>query len=140
MHLLPTSIALVLYAGTALADVSTTVVTMTAAPLPTSTSYLNNQDFQNDMLAATNFYRSEHGVASLTWNTTSAQYAVNWSSKCNFAHSVRFSSFPLFFLFPSHLRQEADCNTGRTNRRESCGRIRERLCVSRRMGTRKRAL
>jgi hypothetical protein len=103
MHLLPTSIALLLCAGTALADVSTMVVTMTAAPLPTSTSYLNNQDFQNDMLAATNFYRSEHGVAPLTWNATSAQYAVDWSSKCNFVHSVRLHRFPSFLPFSSHL-------------------------------------
>jgi len=87
MHLLPTSTALLLSAGTALASVSTIVVTQSAPPAPTSTSYTSDQGFQNDILAATNFYRSEHGVAAVTWNATSAKYAVNWSSKCNFAHS-----------------------------------------------------
>jgi uncharacterized protein YkwD len=88
MHLLPTNIALLLFAHTALADVSTTIVTMTTPPTPTSTSYASDQDFQNAMLAATNFYRSEHNVSAVTWNTTSAKYALNWSSNCNFEHSV----------------------------------------------------
>jgi uncharacterized protein YkwD len=92
MHLLPTSTALLLFASTARASVSTIVVTQSAPPAPTSTSYTSDQDFQNDMLAATNFYRSEHGVAAVTWNATSAKYAVDWSSKCNFAHSVRLLS------------------------------------------------
>jgi hypothetical protein len=88
MHLLPTSIALLLFAHTALADVSTTIVTMTTPPTPTSTSYTSDQDFQNAILAATNFYRSEHNVSAVTWNTTSAKYALDWSSNCNFEHSV----------------------------------------------------
>jgi len=87
MHLLPASLALVLFAGTALAEVSTTIITMTAPPVPASTSYTNDQVFQNDILAATNFYRGEHGVAPLAWNATSAKYAVDWSAKCNFVHS-----------------------------------------------------
>ncbi|KAE9381276.1 PR-1-like protein [Stipitochalara longipes BDJ] len=87
MHFLPTSLVFLLFAGTALAKVSTTIVTMTAPPVPASTSYTSDQDFQNDILAATNFYRSEHGVAPLTWNATSAKYAADWSSNCNFVHS-----------------------------------------------------
>jgi Cysteine-rich secretory protein family len=94
MRLLAKRTMLLLFASTALASVSTAIVTQTAAPMPTSTSYTSDQGFQNDMLAATNFYRSEHGVAALTWNTTSAKYALNWSSKCNFAHSVSLLSFP----------------------------------------------
>jgi len=92
MHLLPSSLVLLLFASTALADVSTTIITMTAPPVPASTSYTNDQTFQNDMLAATNFYRSEHGVAPLAWNATSAKYAVNWSSACNFVHSVSIAA------------------------------------------------
>jgi uncharacterized protein YkwD len=102
MHLLPTSTALLLSAGTALASVSTIVVTQSAPPAPTSTSYTSDQGFQNDILAATNFYRSEHGVAAVTWNTTSAKYAVNWSSKCNFAHSVRLLFLHHTCSFPYH--------------------------------------
>jgi uncharacterized protein YkwD len=99
MHPLVTSIALLLFAHTALADVSTTVVTMTSPSTPTSTSYTSDQDFQNDMLAATNFYRSEHNVTAVTWNTTSAKYALDWSSNCNFEHSVSLQSLnsPLCF-------------------------------------------
>jgi hypothetical protein len=102
MHFLPTSLML-LYAGTAaLASVSTITVSATApVAQPTSTSYTSDSSFQNDMLSATNFYRSEHGVAALTWNATSAKYALNWSSNCNFEHSVCFSSYlsPLPFPF-----------------------------------------
>lgn len=94
MQLLPKSITLLLYAGAALADVTTVAVTVSAPPIPTSTSYTSDQGFQNEMLAATNFYRSEHGVAAVTWNTTSAKYALDWSSNCNFKHSVHLRSFP----------------------------------------------
>jgi len=87
MYLLPTSIALLLYTGSTLASVSTVTVSATAPATPTSTSYTSDSAFQSDMLSATNFYRNEHGVAALTWNATSAKYAANWSSKCNFEHS-----------------------------------------------------
>jgi uncharacterized protein YkwD len=95
MHLLPASIVLLLYAGTALSQTVSTVVVTMAAPQSTSPSYTSDQTFQNDMLAATNFYRSEHGAAALTWNDTSATYAASWSSKCNFVHSVSLSLFAL---------------------------------------------
>jgi hypothetical protein len=109
MYLLPSSILLLLSAPFALTSVSTITVSETAPATPTSTSYTNDQTFQSDMLAATNFYRSEHGVAAVTWNATSAQYALNWSSKCVFKHSVciyLLSSLSVH-LFP-HLDARAD--------------------------------
>jgi len=87
MRFLPTSLVLLLSAGAALASVSTVTVSQTAPATPTSTSYTNDQDFQNAILAATNFYRSEHGTAALKWNDTSAKFALNWSQGCVFQHS-----------------------------------------------------
>jgi len=83
----PTSLMLLISAPLALAAVSTVTVSATSPATPTSTSYTNNQTFENDMLAATNFYRSEQGVAAVTWNDTSAKYAQNWSNGCVFQHS-----------------------------------------------------
>lgn len=39
------------------------------------------------MLAAHNFYRSEHNASALTWNTTSAKYGANWAAQCMFKHT-----------------------------------------------------
>lgn len=141
MHLLATCLTLSLFAGTALASASTVVVTMSAPPAPTSTSYTSDQGFQNDILAATNFYRSEHGVAPVTWNATSAKHALNWSSKCNFEHSVSPLSFQPSHLLTLHSwKQVANSSTGRTNRRKPRSRLRKRQRISRRLGSRTGAL
>jgi len=71
----------------ALAAVSTITVT-SAAPVSTSSSYENDADFQSEILAATNFYRMEQGVAAVTWNQSMATYAQKWSDACVFKHSV----------------------------------------------------
>ena len=131
MHLLPTSLALLLFAHTALADISTTIVTMTTPPTPTSTSYTNDQAFQNAILAATNFYRGEHNVSAVTWNSTSANYALSWSSKCNFDHSVSLPLPlpPLKDVSSTIIGGERliDSGIGRTNgRKPGCG-LRERF-------------
>jgi uncharacterized protein YkwD len=69
---------------------STVMVTVTAPPAPASTSYTDDTIFQNDMLAAHNFYRYEQGVKNITWNATSAKFAANYSLACVFEHSVSF--------------------------------------------------
>ncbi|CAG8950400.1 hypothetical protein HYFRA_00006893 [Hymenoscyphus fraxineus] len=43
--------------------------------------------FQNDVLAAHNFYRKQHGAGDLVWNETSAQFGQKWSEACVFKHS-----------------------------------------------------
>lgn len=65
----------------------TSTITQSATPQATSTSYTSDTQFETDILAAHNFYRSEHNASSLTWNTTSAKTATSWSSGCEFKHS-----------------------------------------------------
>jgi hypothetical protein len=95
MHL-PLSLPLILLLlPSTLAAVSTITVT-SAAPVSTSSSYENDADFQSEILAATNFYRMEQGVAAVTWNASMATYAQKWSDACVFKHSV--CTFPLPLL------------------------------------------
>lgn len=65
----------------------TSTVTQSATPQATSTSYTSDTTFETDILAAHNFYRSEHSASALTWNSTSAKTATSWSSACAFKHS-----------------------------------------------------
>ncbi|TAQ83946.1 hypothetical protein B7494_g7732 [Chlorociboria aeruginascens] len=59
----------------------------TPSAIPTSPSYTSDTSFESSMLEGHNFYRSEHNASALSWNTTSADYAANWASACNFEHS-----------------------------------------------------
>ncbi|KAG9238559.1 CAP domain-containing protein [Amylocarpus encephaloides] len=52
-----------------------------------SNSFTDAQTFQNDILAAHNFYRKQHDAPDLVWNTTSATFATKYSSNCVFEHS-----------------------------------------------------
>lgn len=44
-------------------------------------------DFKGEMVAAHNFFRSQHGVADLTWSDALASKAQNWANGCKFEHS-----------------------------------------------------
>lgn len=81
------NLLLMLLALPATLAISTTIVTVTAPPAPASTSFTDDAQFKNDMLAAHNFYRLEQGVKNLTWNDTSAKVAANYSRACVFEHS-----------------------------------------------------
>ncbi|KAH6671087.1 CAP domain-containing protein [Halenospora varia] len=68
--------------------VSTITLTGSAAvPTVTSTTFIDDKTFKNDMLVAHNFYRAQHGAAALVWNDTSAKYAADWAKGCVFEHS-----------------------------------------------------
>ncbi len=67
--------------------VTVSTITASSTPQPTSSSYTNAATFEKDMLDAHNFYRGEHGVGELKWNTTSATFAASWAKACNFEHS-----------------------------------------------------
>jgi hypothetical protein len=86
--LLPTTLLLLLTTHT-LADAipAISTVTVSTPPTPTSTSYTSDGAFESAMLTAHNFYRTEHNTSSLTWNSTSATYAANWASQCQFKHT-----------------------------------------------------
>ncbi|KAI9814776.1 MAG: hypothetical protein M1827_003042 [Pycnora praestabilis] len=67
---------------------TSTVIVTVPAPSPTnSPSYTSASEFQSDILAAHNFYRSEHNATSLSWNTSLATYGTKWANGCNFKHS-----------------------------------------------------
>ncbi|KAK0534255.1 F-box protein: endocytic membrane traffic, recycling ReCYcling 1 [Tilletia horrida] len=63
-----------------------TTTTVVATPTAVPTADPTNPDEQA-VLDAHNNYRVKHGAPSLTWNATLAQYALNWASKCIWAHS-----------------------------------------------------
>ncbi|KAJ5032323.1 uncharacterized protein L3040_008930 [Drepanopeziza brunnea f. sp. 'multigermtubi'] len=58
-----------------------------AASQAASPSFTDAATFQNDTIAAHNFYREQHGVGDLQWNDTSASFAAEWAAACNFEHS-----------------------------------------------------
>jgi len=93
MHLSPLPAALLLILSAFLEStqaVSTITVTSkpTATPVPsTDSSYTNAATFKADMIAAHNFYRSEHNASALVWNDTSARFGSAWAGKCVFKHT-----------------------------------------------------
>jgi|SRR5690242_1382593 len=54
---------------------------------PISTQYSDDTDFQRAILNATNLYRRQHNASELSWNTTLAEAAQDWSEGCEFEHS-----------------------------------------------------
>ena len=76
----------------------------TASDITAASDYDSDNAFMEAALLTHNFYRTEHGIANLTWNETCADYAEKWSEGCVFEHSVGVpvSSFPyllcIFFL------------------------------------------
>ncbi|KAH8601871.1 CAP domain-containing protein [Bisporella sp. PMI_857] len=62
-------------------------ITVSAAPTPTSPSYLSDTTFQNTILAAHNFYRAQHAAGALTYNSTLAKFAADYAKDCKFKHS-----------------------------------------------------
>jgi len=84
--LLPTSLLLLLTQNV-LSTPAASTITVSSPPAPTSTTYTSDTTFRNSILDAHNFYRDEHNASALTWNTTSAAYALDWASKCQFQHT-----------------------------------------------------
>ena len=64
--------------------------------LPTATS-LDDMSYQDGLEAAvlnsTNYYRSQHQASNLTWDSTLADYAQDYSKNCKWEHSVLGSQF-----------------------------------------------
>lgn len=52
--------------------------------------YTKDDLFEETILNVTNTYRKQHNATALKWNDTLADYAKDWSKKCNFEHSVGF--------------------------------------------------
>ncbi|KAG5965774.1 hypothetical protein E4U57_001603 [Claviceps arundinis] len=60
----------------------TTLLAVTSAS-PTARA---TKDFQSEMLASHNYFRSQHGATPLTWDNTLAQLSQAWANTCIFAH------------------------------------------------------
>lgn len=88
LQLLPAALVLLLFSPLAAADVSTVTQTAVSTPVPTSSQYTSDSDFQSALLTAHNFFRDEHNATALTWNDTSASYGANHAKACIFQHSV----------------------------------------------------
>ncbi|KAG5944940.1 hypothetical protein E4U59_006579 [Claviceps monticola] len=60
----------------------TTLLAVTSA-LPTARV---TKDFQSEMLASHNYFRSQHSADPLTWDAALAQLSQTWANTCIFAH------------------------------------------------------
>jgi hypothetical protein len=102
---------LITFSYHATAAISTVTITVSSPAIPTSTPYTNDAAFKSAMLAAHNFYRSEHNVSNLAWNDTSAAYASTWAGNCVFKHSVSISSSSSLPCIPLLSRSSARFST-----------------------------
>ena len=59
----------------------------TQTVLQDPTDYTSDEQFQSDILNSTNFYRAQHNASNVSWNDTLADYAANYVTGCNFAHT-----------------------------------------------------
>lgn len=66
---------------------STVTIIEPASTSPPSPSYTDPAKFRDAILNSTNTYRLQHNATTLTWNTSLASIANNWSSKCAWSHS-----------------------------------------------------
>ena len=53
-----------------------------------SEDYTQDDLFKTTILNVTNTYRKQHNATALKWNNTLADFAKDWSKKCEFEHSV----------------------------------------------------
>ena len=53
-----------------------------------SEDYTKDDLFKATILNVTNTYRKQHNATALKWNDTLADFAEDWSKKCDFEHSV----------------------------------------------------
>lgn len=58
-------------------------------PTATSSDDMSYQDgLETAVLNSTNYYRSQHQASNLTWDSTLADYAQDYSKNCKWEHSV----------------------------------------------------
>lgn len=66
----------------------------------------DSSSFNNEMLAAHNYYRAQHGASPLRWNNQLANNAQNWANRCRFGHQVRRSMNKHHFLLHIQLHEQ----------------------------------
>ncbi|KID86053.1 Allergen V5/Tpx-1-related protein [Metarhizium guizhouense ARSEF 977] len=62
-------------------------LTATGMAMAAPTEKRQSGDFKGEMLAAHNFFRSQHGADPLTWDDGLANKAQKWAQGCKFQHS-----------------------------------------------------
>lgn len=76
------------------AGVLALAATVSASPVPElETRGLSG--FEQQMLDAQNWYRSQHSASPLSWDYTLASNAQYWANQCTTGHQVRLISLPL---------------------------------------------
>jgi Cysteine-rich secretory protein family len=68
-------------------DAQTVTVYAQAPSSPPSASYSTDSILIDSTLNSTNHFRDQHNATSLTWNTSLADAASSWASKCQWKHS-----------------------------------------------------
>lgn len=84
-----------IYLSTASAHISITIrdapsivtITVAAPTSPPSESYTTDSTLIDSALNSTNVFRQQHNAPPLTWNTSLADAAASWASKCQWKHS-----------------------------------------------------
>ncbi|KAG6050981.1 hypothetical protein E4U17_006320 [Claviceps sp. LM77 group G4] len=66
-------------------SIFSTVATLLAVASASPTARATN-NFQSEMLASHNYFRSQHSANSLTWDSALAQSSQTWANTCNFSH------------------------------------------------------
>lgn len=79
--------ALVLLLGVQYAE-SLSLFHVSRQDIKASADYTEDDLFEKTILNVTNTYRKQHNATALKWNDTLADFAKDWSKKCNFEHSV----------------------------------------------------
>ncbi|KAF1965033.1 PR-1-like protein [Bimuria novae-zelandiae CBS 107.79] len=54
---------------------------------PSAKDYTDDDVFRNTVLNVTNTYRKQHNATAVQWNESLAEFAGEWSEKCEFKHS-----------------------------------------------------
>jgi hypothetical protein len=98
-----------------------------------SSEYTDDNDFRDTILNVTNTYRKQHNATALRWNQSLADGAEKWSKRCVFEHSVCLTA-----ASPQH--RKLTSMPGRSHRRKSLLRLRQRIRIHCSLGTRKSGL
>ncbi|KAJ4301057.1 hypothetical protein N0V90_003147 [Kalmusia sp. IMI 367209] len=77
---LPTALLLLLQSSSALSF-------FVSREEQSSADYTKDDLFEKTILNVTNTYRKQHNATALKWNETLAEYAADWSERCEFEHS-----------------------------------------------------
>ncbi|KHN98715.1 extracellular SCP domain-containing protein Pry1 [Metarhizium album ARSEF 1941] len=71
-----------------------------AGAAPTSLEEEHDGNFKDEILAAHNFFRRQHGADPFSWNQKLARGAQDWAETCNFSHDSAGENLAAMTGFP----------------------------------------